>query len=73
MYYNSECDSGYYVSKIPRNVKDFGYVNGWTAPPEEVVECGRKGHVQYSKPLGRCNTEYGCEICGYMFRVDSSD
>jgi len=53
--------------------KDYGYVNGWAETPEEVRECERKHHRMYSKPRGKCDTEYGCEICKFKFRVDSSD
>lgn len=70
MEYGTERDSGYYVHDA---YKDYGYVNGWTETPEEVRECERKRHRMFTRAIGRCVTEYGCEICGFKFQVDSSD
>jgi len=52
---------------------DLGYANGWKGTPEIVQKCSDLGHQQYSKTVGKCLTEYGCEECGYKYLVDSSD
>jgi len=54
-------------------MKDLGYSNGWDKTPEIVHECREKGHLGYAGNVGKCKTEYGCEVCGYKYLVDSSD
>jgi hypothetical protein len=53
--------------------ESFGYANGWKEVPPYIKKCEELGHKKYSKNVGRCLTEYGCEICGYTYLVDSSD
>lgn len=54
---------------------DLGYANGWGRgnTPEIVKICEDMKHLGYSKNVGKCLTEYGCEICNYHYLVDSSD
>jgi hypothetical protein len=54
---------------------DLGYANGWETgkSPDIVKDCMEADHRRYSKSVGRCLTEYGCEICNYHYLVDSSD
>lgn len=54
-------------------MKDLGYANGWKDTPEIVKECKEKGHEREWRSVGRSVGEYTCKICGYTFRVDSSD
>ena len=56
-------------------MKDLGYANGWTETPEEVKRCGELLHSEqrWSRNAGRCVTEYGCSVCDYKYKVDSSD
>jgi hypothetical protein len=53
--------------------ESFGYANGWKEVPPYIKKCEELGHKKYSKSVGRCLTECGCEICGYTYLVDSSD
>lgn len=54
--------------------KDFGYANGWwDGTPDEVQKCRDEGHQKESKTVGRCVTEYTCDICKIKYMVDSSD
>ena len=54
-------------------MKNLGYANGWTETPTEVKKCEELGHRTWSRNVGRCNTEHGCDECGYTYKVDSSD
>jgi hypothetical protein len=55
----------------PKELKSLGYANGWgDSTPELVAKCE---HVGYTKNIGNCLNEFGCEICGYKYLVDSSD
>ena len=56
-----------------RKMKNLGYANGWTETPTEVKKCEELGHRTWSRNVGRCNTEHGCDECGYTYKVDSSD
>lgn len=62
---------------LPKTI-DLGYANGWVGRdgkiklPEIVKICEKKGHVKQRTTVGRCLTEYSCEICGYKYLVDSS-
>ena len=52
-------------------MQNLGYVNGWKKTPDIVLKCEHpKTEI---KLFGRCHTEYRCNICGYFYRVDSSD
>lgn len=59
-------------------VKDLGWANGWTKTPAIVLECRKAGHKLSDKSdaPGRpyaCHTStVRCDICGYVYRVDSS-
>jgi hypothetical protein len=58
---------------MKEEMNDLGYANGWRDTPEEVQKCNDLGHRGYSINRGNCLNEYGCEICGYKYLVDSSD
>ena len=51
-------------------VQDLGTANGWRETPSIVENCT---HQLKERNLGRCYNEYRCDICGYTYRVDSSD
>ena len=58
-------------------MENLGYANGWQDTPEivkkrELRDAGEK-HQIWSRNEGRCLNAYGCETCGYEYRVDSSD
>ncbi len=58
-------------------VQNLGWANGWTGTPRIVLQCRAAGHKRQSRNLdlthhGR-DTEYRCDICGYVYHVDSSD
>ncbi len=53
-----------------RQPRDLGYANGWGDTPEIVKNCP---HRRYELPLGSCVTQVSCPICGFTYRVDSSD
>lgn len=55
---------------MDKEVVDLGFANGWKNTPEIVRNCT---HGQYREAVGSCLTEYGCEVCGYKYLVDSSD
>jgi len=61
------------IDREPDHLEHLGYANGWDKTPEIVHECREKGHLGYAGNVGRCLTEYGCEVCGYKYLVDSSD
>jgi len=56
-----------------KDMKDYGYANGWKETPVEVRACKTIGHEKIIKTVGRCLTEYSCPVCGYVYKVDSSD
>jgi len=56
-------------------VKDLGWANGWGETPEIVKKCRELKHtttdVDHSHMRGT-NHEVRCDICGYIYRYDSS-
>lgn len=59
------------------DMKDLGYANGWKETPEIVKKCNslRKQdvtHTGWCRRVGNCLHEYGCDVCGYFYLVDSS-
>jgi hypothetical protein len=59
-------------------MKSIGCANGWSKVPAEIEKCKElakteEGHGKIHNNLGRCYNEYGCEICGFTYTVDSSD
>jgi len=51
-----------------------GYINSWgDNTPEIYLKCRDQNHQMSHREVGRCLMEYSCEICGYYFKVDSSD
>ena len=54
-------------------MKNLGYANGWAETPEEVVRCQELKHPRWSRNLGRCDNEYGCDVCDFKYQIDSSD
>lgn len=57
----------------PKRFYDFGWANGWAENPKLVQKCRRAHHLGKDERVGRCSTRYTCDICGYTYRVDSSD
>ena len=59
-------------------LKDLGWVNGWTETPEIVVKCREQKHELTSTDEGH-EKGYGyndvtrCENCGYLYHCNSSD
>jgi hypothetical protein len=68
-----------YFSPHPRKFRgdtvNLGYANGWVydKTPTIVEICDKQKHKLWSRNVGKCLTEYGCDICGYKYKVDSSD
>ena len=58
---------------MSEDLQDLGYCNGWKKTPEIINKCREKGHIGYAKNVGRCLNEYGCKVCGYFYKIDSSD
>ena len=55
---------------IPTDIwNDFGYANGWEETPKVIKKCR---HRKQPKTVGKCVTEYRCEECRYIYKVDSS-
>ncbi len=58
-------------------VKNLGWANGWKEDPEIVKECERLGHkpsnVDVGPPHRGLEHVVRCDICGYVYRYDSSD
>ena len=52
---------------------DLGWVNGWRKTPKVVSVCRGKGHDTQRSNEGRCVEKISCPVCGYVYRVDSSD
>jgi hypothetical protein len=50
--------------------RDCGTANGWKEKPSIVEKCN---HPKREKTIGRCLTEYTCDICKIRYEVDSSD
>ena len=53
--------------------KHLGVANGWRKDPAEYVKCKEQKHQCWERNIGRCYTEYGCDICKIKYEVDSSD
>jgi len=57
-------------------VKDLGWANGWGDEPVIVKECKRLKHKTSESsddpPFRRFNWTVRCDICGYVYRYDSS-
>lgn len=54
-------------------IVDLGYANGWNEIPEIVQKCADEDHVLRYEVTGRCLIQRWCDVCGYTYRVDSSD
>ena len=54
-------------------MKNLGWVNGWKEVPIEVKKCKELKHDREETTIGRCLTKKECPICGYFYKVDSSD
>lgn len=56
-------------------VKNLGWANGWRETPEILKKCRELKHktsgVDHSHMRGT-NHEVRCDICGYVYRYDSS-
>ena len=58
-------------------VKDFGWANSWQGEPELVAKCREMKHqvsdVDVGPPHRGIEHVVRCDICGYVYRYDSSD
>lgn len=60
---------------MENKLTDYGYANGWKytywngGVPDVIEACPHELKV---KNIGNCLNEYRCEICGYIYKVDSS-
>jgi len=60
-------------STAHEKLADLGYANGWGGKAPDIVRaCRASKHSCKATDLGRCLTEWRCEICGYKYKVDSS-
>lgn len=63
------------IISIEPKVKNLGWANGWGDTPEIVERCRKLKHqildVDHSRMRGT-NHEVRCDICGYVYRYDSS-
>ena len=54
------------------NIQSLGYANSWgDNVPDIVKNC--KHIKKYNETIKRNVTSVTCEICGYTYKVDSSD
>ena len=53
--------------------RDFGTANGWIETPALIKYCNILKHEVTKKGIGRCLTEVRCDICRYIYKIDSSD
>ena len=54
------------------NIQSLGYANSWgDNVPDIVKNC--KHTKKHKKTIERSVTSVTCEICGYTYKVDSSD
>jgi len=54
------------------NIQSLGYANSWgDNVPDIVKNC--KHTKKHNKTIERNVTSVTCEICGYTYKVDSSD
>ena len=61
------------TTESQKELKDFGWANGWGGnTPALVEECRSKNHVRESKDIGLCAHEVWCRQCGYKYKYDSS-
>lgn len=61
------------LAPVAPPISDLGYANGWTETPVLVQKCRAMTHERWSRSIGRCLHEYGCDTCNYKFTVDSGD
>jgi len=61
----------------PEDVTDLGWANGWKETPRIVRECQKMGHKVTCVDVGPClrglENVVTCNLCGYVYRFDSSD
>lgn len=50
-----------------------GYANGWSEAPAIINSCQEQFHTRYWTRTGPCEHKVECPICGYSYKVDSSD
>jgi hypothetical protein len=69
----AEARRGHEESKM----RNLGWENGWEHTPAIVRACKDKGHrpteIEHDQTRHGLDTEYRCDICGYLYHVDSSD
>jgi len=58
-------------------VQDFGWANSWSETPDLVKKCREAGHkvsdIDVGPPFRGLENVVRCDICGYVYRYDSSD
>ena len=62
-----------FINTYKEDYKDFGTANGWLEMPYLVKYCTLLKHEVTKKGIGRCLTEVRCDICRYVYKIDSSD
>ena len=64
------------MDEMPK-VINLGWANGWKETPEIVKKCHALGHrpidIDRGPPFRGLDHEVRCDICGYVYHVDSSD
>lgn len=53
--------------------KNFGTANSWLETPDLIKSCVAKKHSPKQTGIGRCLTEVKCDVCRYIYVIDSSD
>ena len=53
-------------------VQDLGYANGWGKTPDIVIGCKELKHVRPERKLRMHVYEVQCDVCGYVYKYDSS-
>jgi len=57
---------------------NLGWANNWKETPEVVLKCREQEHPEKGLTEGqadhvRCVSTSTCRLCGYTYKVDSSD
>jgi hypothetical protein len=55
-------------------VTNLGTANSWKETPQIVTDCQERNHERiYTTNGGRGITVITCTVCGYTYKVDSTD
>lgn len=61
------------LQESKEKVIDLGWANGWKEIPDLIKTCNKKKHPIKRYNIGRCQHEYRCDFCGYVYKADSGD